>query len=54
MTTNHQTLIDEINCFILANLTEKLAVSDLARRFGVSKFHLHRVFFAHIGLGLGQ
>ena len=38
----------------MANLAEKVTVNHLARQFDVSKYHLHRVFFAHTGFDLAE
>lgn len=48
------TTLNEIAQFIYDNVEEDISLDGLADRFSISKYHLNRLFFAQIGLTLGE
>ncbi|WP_448550303.1 AraC family transcriptional regulator [Thalassotalea fusca] len=46
--------INKIAQYIYDNFEHSITLTDLADTFGVSKYHLNRLFFAHTGMNLGE
>ena len=52
--TTYSETTNEIAQYIYDNFEQPITLSELSQKFGVSKYHLNRVFFAHTGMNLGE
>ena len=50
----HTSTINQIAQYIYDNVEKAISLDSLARQFSVSKYHLNRLFFAQIGMNLGE
>jgi AraC family transcriptional regulator len=50
----HLSVINQIAQYIYDNVEETISLDLLAIQFSVSKYHLNRLFFAQIGMNLGE
>lgn len=50
----HLNVINQIAQYIYDNVEEAISLDLLATQFSVSKYHLNRLFFAQIGMNIGE
>ena len=50
----HANTINQIAQYVYDNIEENITLDSLSQTFFVSKYHLNRLFFAQIGMNIGE